>query len=257
MASKPTKAIEKKRTREPKISYIVGATGPDFTISDADTDLAMKQRAKDHICQRGDDVVVNGRRVTNEVGGDLHMQRQIMHYMATRPVEPAKQPPCLAFAHTGPLTCKVKSTQMLRVHDDGFGGPSTESMARVLNFDSDALLKEIFEQEDSQGGYFASFSQRKEKTMRVAANTYKTTDVVCDGSTTSYFYQYFVELDMLTPFDVFTATGELVLDRNTIEFGKKEYTAHINWRKRGWGDKFWSDGHVTRVPKERGYPFEW
>ena len=242
-------AIAKKKALKPKVFYIVGATGTDFSVSDADVEVAGKQRAKDHIWQypARDTVVVNGYAANDDEGGDRHMQSQLMHYLASKRIQPLGQQRCMAFTHTSNL--KLRAEFHTAYVTDGSLGPfAGKPLATVLKFDTAAMLKAVLAEERKSAGFFAPFAQSHvQKTLHVAHNTYATTEVERgDGTRVKFFSIYLVKLRILTGFGIMTARGELKI-REPLEHSKRDYEAHINWHSWGFtAEDAWNGGATLR-----------
>jgi hypothetical protein len=244
-----SQAITKKRAQTPKLCYIIGATGPDFSISDADLELVQKQRAKDHVWKHpvGDAAVINGFETNDVEGGDLHMRAQLMHYLASKSVKPVGPQRCTAFAHTSNLKLKAEFFGDY-VRDGSFGPFADKPMATLLKFDETVVLKAVLEQERKSGGFFAPFAQSHvQKTLHIAHNTFETTDVECEGGARRNFFSiYFVKLRVLTGFGIMTARGELKL-HGPLQPSKVEYDAHVNWHSWGFtAEDCWNGGTPLR-----------
>lgn len=238
------KAIAKVALKPP-VSYIVGATGDDFFCSGDDLALARKQRDKDYIWKypAGNTVVVNGYAANDDEGGDRHMQKQLMHYLASKPIKPIDGPRCTAFAHTSDLELKVQ-LGVDYVTDGSLGPFAGKPTATVFKFDEKKVLDMVLARERKSEGFFAPFAQAHvQKTLHIAHNTYATREVEnADGTRRKYFSVYLVKLRILTGFGIMTARGELKLS-GPFEADKLKYPAHINWHSWGFtAEDCWKGG---------------
>ena len=95
-------------------------------------------------------------------------------------------------------------------------------------------------------------NRTSKKTLVVAANSWVTVDVECNGAMRKYFSMYHVEMRILTGFGMMSVKGELKL-RDKLEYEKKKYSCHINWHEWGFhAGNTWCNGRELRT---MGHPF--
>ena len=215
------KKAHRRRAQPVHVSYIVGASGG--AVTERDLEDIRGVGVVSSACADG--VRVDGfhNSVTAE-GGDRHMQRQIVEYLAAHPVTPhdPARPRCCAFAHTGNLSPRG----CVDMSCASFRSPS-------IQFDADQLLRQIASEERRSKGFFAPFAEKHVRKVALVYPNHRVTNA--NGVSTAYL----VELCALTAFGVFVARGQLKLNGPLERVEKTPnvpYTfpgSHVNWTS--WG----------------------